>query len=550
MEKKITKPSADPAVEEKGHLEQPEGSIRAVGIVQDAHHHFEELGELKQGLQQRHIQMIALAGAIGTGLFLGSGIALAKGGPLGAFLGYTITGVLASSVALAVGEMGALAPLSGGIVRYAELFVDPALSFAVGWNIVYFYLVSIPNEIVATAALIEFWVSTNNAIWITIFSLLVVVSCSLFVRVYGELEFTFSMLKILLIVFINILALVVTCGGGPSGSAIGFKYWHTPGLFVQYLGVPGALGRFMGFWSTFSSAVYSYSGIENITMAASEIDYPRRAIPQAAKRIFVRIILFYVVSIFMVTLVVASNDPSLLGASSTSASPFVIAANNAGIKVVPSIINAIVITSAWSSANAGMLVGTRALYGMAKEGRAPKIFARLNRYSIPYVAVTLFSVFLALGYLTLSDSASVVFSWLINLIAVGALVNWSVILITYLRFQYGCKAQSIDRHELPWAAPFQPYLSWVSLSVFILLLLTSGYTVFINGHWSAQTFVSSYINIPIILALYFGYKLTRRTKVISLGEIPIRTFIQIANDNPEPPAKPKQGLRRLNILWS
>lgn len=357
------------------------------------------------------------------------------------------------------------------------------------------------------------------------------------------------MLKIMLIVFVNILALVVTCGGGPSGEAIGFRYWHTPGLFVQYLGVPGATGRFMAFWSTFSSAIYSYSGIETISISASEVQCPRRAIPQAAKRIFWRILLFYVVSIFMITLVVASNDPSLLSSSSTAASPFVIAATNSGIKYVPSVINAVVITSAWSAANSGMLSGSRSLFGLAKEGRAPKIFTRLNRFGIPYVSVGLFSLFLCLAYMTLSTSASLVFEWLVNLVAVAALVNWSIILITYLRFQYGCKAQGIDRQELPWAAPLQPYLSWVSLVAFMLLLLTSGYTTFIKGHWDTEVFISSYINIPIILALYFGYKFAKKTKVIPLKEIEIRTWIQIANDNPEPPAAPKRGLMKFNILW-
>ncbi|KAH8658092.1 amino acid permease/ SLC12A domain-containing protein [Xylariales sp. PMI_506] len=537
--------------DEKGWSESPAyGAEEMTGDVETRHDYFREVDQLSQGLKQRHIQMIALAGAIGTGLFLGSGSALAKGGPLGAFLGYTITGLLASSVALAVGEMGALVPLSGGIVRYSELFADPALSFAVGWNLVYFYLVSNPNEIVAAAVLVQFWVTINNAVWITVFSILVIIACSLFIRVYGELEFGFSMLKIILIVLVNILALVVTCGGGPTGEVIGFKYWRDPGLFVQYLDIPGPLGRFLGFWSTFSSAIYSYSGMENITMPAAEIDYPRRAIPKAARRIFWRILIFYVISIFMVTLVVASNDTALLTASNTAASPFVIAANNAGIKVIPSVINAIVITSAWSSANSGMLAGSRSLYGLAQNGKAPKIFTRLNRFNIPYVAVGLLSVFLCLGFMTLSDSASTVFAWLINLVSVAALVNWSVILFTYLRFQYGCKAQGIDRSELPWAAPFQPYLSWFSLFMFLLLLLTSGYTTFIHGHWDTETFVSSYIDIPIILVLYFGYKFATKSKLIPLSEIPIRQFIQIAQENPEPPEAPKRGLQRLNILWS
>lgn len=206
-----------------------------------------EVKELKQGLKQRHIQMIALAGTIGTGLFLGSGRAIAHAGPLGAFLGYAIIGMAAASVVLAVGEMGTLVPLSGGIVRYSEYFVDPALAFANGWNEVYGYLVSIPSELVAVAVLVEFWTtSVSNAVWITIFGLLMLGTAFLFVRVYGEIEFFFSTLKILLIIGVNIMALVITCGGGPSGESIGFRYWKHPGPFVQYLGISGSLGRFLG----------------------------------------------------------------------------------------------------------------------------------------------------------------------------------------------------------------------------------------------------------------------------------------------------------------
>ncbi|KAJ4063431.1 hypothetical protein NW761_015274 [Fusarium oxysporum] len=123
-----------------------------------------ELKEMNKGLQSRHLQMMALAGAIGTGLFLGSGRAVAQAGPVGAFLGYTLIGFSAAGVVLAVAEMAALVPLSGGIVRYAEVFVDPALSFANGWNLVYKGLIFIPTEIVAAAVLMSFWVEVNNAV--------------------------------------------------------------------------------------------------------------------------------------------------------------------------------------------------------------------------------------------------------------------------------------------------------------------------------------------------------------------------------------------------
>lgn len=523
------------------------------GDVENAAGQLEEIIDFKQGLHQRHIQMIALAGTVGTGLFLSSGKAIAEAGPLGAFLGYAIIGLMVSSVVFGVGEMGALVPLNGGVIRYAEIFCDPALAFANGWNQVYSYIVSIPAELVACAVIVEFWITVSPAIWVTVFGVVMILTAVLFVRVYGELEFGFSILKIMLIIGINIMALVITCGGGPNHKAIGFEYWKSPyGPFVQYLGYDGSLGRFLGFWTVFNNALYAYSGIENITVAAAETRNPRQAIPMAARRIFIRILLFYVLSIFMVGLVVSSADPNLLDSTGTaSQSPFVIAARNAGIKVVPSIINAVVLTSAWSSGNSNMLGGSRILYGMAKQGHAPAIFMRLNRFSIPYVAVGLYSVFMALGYMTLSDSASTVFSWLQDLVSIATIVNWLCILIVYLRFLYGCKKQGIDRHkELPWAAPFQPYTTWVSLVVFILLFFTGGYSTFIKGHWSTETFISSYFNLPFILIVYFGYKFWMKTKIIPLAEIPIRPFIEQYLNNPEPEPEPKRGLKRLNVLWS
>ncbi|KAE8327597.1 amino acid permease/ SLC12A domain-containing protein [Aspergillus sergii] len=512
----------------------------------------EEVHDFKQGLHQRHIQMIALAGTIGTGLFLGSGRAIATAGPLGAFLGYSIIGLTVSSVVSGVGEMGALAPLTGGAIRYLELFCDPALSFAIGWNHVYSYVVSIPSEIVAAAVIVEFWITINNAIWITVFGALMLITALLFVRIYGELEFGFSMLKIMLVIGINIMALVITCGGGPDHKAIGFSYWKNPGPFVQYLGVEGSLGRFMGFWTTFDNALYAYSGIDNITVAAAETRNPRHAIPQAARRIFVRIFLFYILTIFMVGLVVPSNDPNLLGSTSTAAnSPFVIAARNAGISVVPSIINAVVLTSAWSSGNSNMLGGSRILYGMACNGHAPKFFKRMNRFGVPYISVALYGLFMALGYMTLSDSASTVFTWLQDIVAISTLVNWVSICIVYLRFYYGCKKQGIDRHkELPWAAPFQPWSTWFSLILLVLLFFTGGYKTFMHGHWDTETFISSYLNGPLILGIYLGYKFVKKTRIIPLEEIPIRPFIENYQNNPEPEPKPKKGWRRLNILWS
>jgi amino acid transporter len=444
-----------------------------------------------------------------------------------------------------------LVPLSGGITRHAEYFVDPALSFANGWNQVYANLVSVPAELCAAAVLFEFWTSSvSNAVWIVVLGVCLIATNIAFVRIYGELEFGFATLKIMLIVGINIMALVITCGGGPDHKSIGFQYWKEPGPFVQYLHYSGSLGRFLGFWTTFNNAIYAYSGIQNISIAASETQNPRRNIPKAAKRIFVRVLLFYVLTIFMVGLVVPSNDPHLLKSTGTaSQSPFVIAARRAGIKVVPSIINAVILTSAWSSGNASMLAGSRILYGMAKEGRAPKIFTKTNRFGIPWVSVSLFSIFLCLSFLSLSSGANVAFSWLQDLVSVAAMVDWMVICGVYLRFYYSMKKQGISRSELPWAAPLQPYLAWTSLIFFGILLITGGYVTFLHGHWNTETFVSSYFNIPLFLILYFGYKFVKKTSIVPLEALPIRHFIDIANANPEAPELPKVGWHKYNFLW-
>ena len=328
----------------------------------------------------------------------------------------------------------------------------------------------------------EFWVTMNDALWITIFGALLFASNMFLVRIYGEMEFIFATLKILLIIGMNIMALVVTCGGGPNHQATGFKYWHSPGPFVQYLQFPGSLGQFMGFWTTFSNAAYAYSGVENISVAAAETRSPRRNIPRAAKRIFWRVLIFYVLSIFMITLLVPSNDLDLLSSTGTAAdSPFVIAATRANIPVVPSMINFIVLTSAWSSGNSTLLGGSRTLFGLAQHRHAPAFFKRTNRWGVPYLAVMAVGIWVALGYMSLSSSAKMVFIWLRDLIAAAALVGWSITCIVYLRFYYALKKQNISRNELPWKAPFQPYAAWFSLTSFIILLLTGGYTCFISG---------------------------------------------------------------------
>ncbi|KAI0196751.1 amino acid permease/ SLC12A domain-containing protein [Xylaria flabelliformis] len=507
--------------------------------------------DLKRGLAQRHLSMLGIAGAIGTGLFLGLGSAVQTAGPLGALLGYFTVGLVVCAVQFALGEVSALLPVTGSFVRHTEFLVDPALGFAIGWNLVYGNILSIPSEITAICVLFQFWTDLNPAVFIVIFIVLTVVIGVAFIRVYGEVEFVFAILKILLVVFLIILGLIIDLGGIPGTPAIGGRFWRDPGPFVEHIAV-GHFGEFLGFWSVMTGAVFSFAGVESLAMAAAETRNPRRAIPAACKRVFLRIVIFYVLAIIIVGLLVASNDDRLNDSSGSAAqSPFVIAASAAGIPAIPSVVNAIVITSAWSSSNQSLLAGTRVLYGLALKKQAPKVFLRTTSWGVPYLCVLFFTPFMFLSFLTLSNEALTVFWWFVDLTAAGVLVSWSAILLNHIRLKLAMKRQGIPNESLPWHNSWTLYSSYAGLFMSLLILLTGGYEVFTRGNWDAQSFVSSYLDIPLVLSAYLIWKLWKKTKIVSLSDIPLSEAFKQAEQvlDDEPPVKRGTWLRLVSWIW-
>ncbi|WWC59778.1 uncharacterized protein I303_102340 [Kwoniella dejecticola CBS 10117] len=506
--------------------------------------------DLKRGLAQRHISMIALAGSIGTGLFLSLGSSIQTGGPLGALLGYGFIGLIVCAVQFALGEVTALLPVSGSFVRHAEFFVDPALGFALGWNIVYGNWLSIPSEISAICVLFQYWTDLNPSVFIVIFIALTATVGLINIRWYGETEFAFAIIKILLIVGLILLGLIIDLGGVSGVPRIGFRYWKTPGPFVEYIAT-GSLGKFLGFWSVMINAVFSFAGVESVAMAAAETLNPRRSIPRAVKRVFARVTLFYVLAVLIVGMLVASDDERLGDDSGTAAtSPFVLAASAAGIKAIPSIVNAVVITSALSSSNQALLAGTRVLYGLGLKGQAPKVVLRTNRWGTPYVCVGIYILFSFLAFMSLSESALTVFYWLLDLVGCGVLISWTAVLVNHLRLVAALRKQGIPRSKLPWYNWWTPYASATALFMCLLILITNGWAVFTKGGWSAAGFVTSYLDIPLVLAAYLIWKYYKKTKVVSLSEIPIEEILHYIAENPEEPEiRQKTWVRFVSWLW-
>jgi len=498
-------------------------------------------GNLKRQLKNRHIAMISIGGVIGTGLFLGTANSLRDGGPLGLLLGYLTMGTICFAVMVSLGEMVAFLPIAGGHIKLAERFVDPAFSFTMGWNYWYNWAIILPGELSAASVLINFWnKSVNNAVWIVIFLIIVVVINMFGAGVYGECEFIFASIKVITITGLIILGIVLDLGGGPDHDRLGFRYWKNPGVFVQFDGISGSTGRFLGWWSVMTQAAFSFIGTEIVAIAAGEAKNPRRNLPKAIKRVYIRILLFYIGGTFIIGLLVPSNDPGLnLNSGDAASSPFVIAIKRAGIKGLPSVINACLLTSAWSAASSDLYTSSRALYGLSLSRNAPRIFSRTSKSGLPWISVLFCSLFAFLAFMGINAGSGKVFGWFQNLTAIAGLMTWFGICVTYIRFYKGFKLQGFDRATLPYASRFQPYAAWYGAIACPIICFFSGFAVFIKGRWDTATFVTNYLPLILFPILYVGALFYFKTRPVAPEDMDFVSGLKEieADTYDEPPPK-------------
>ncbi|KAI9814894.1 MAG: hypothetical protein M1832_005622 [Thelocarpon impressellum] len=489
----------------------------------------EDFGYVHRGLKSRHIQFIALGGTIGTGLFLGIGKAFSKSGPLSLLLGYSFTGVGVYAMMQSLGEMATWLPLPGAVPQFCARYVDEAVGFAVGWNTWYAASITLCAEISAAAVVIGYWNDEiNPAAWISLVIVLVVCLNIFAVSIYGEAEFIFAAVKILTIVGLIFMALIVDLGGGPTHDRLGFRYWKNPGAMKEYSPATGSWGRFLGVFSVLVNAAFSYGGVEMVAVAAGEAENPRKNIPKAVRRVFWRILFFYVLGTLAIGVLIPYDDEKLLGAIKSgshdaTASPWVIAIYRAGIPVLPSIINAVILTSASSSANAFLYSGSRYLFALAQNHQAPRFLLTCSKSGVPYYCVCITAAVSLLTYMSCGSSAAVVFQWFQSLTTIAGLFTWCSICVAYIQFHKACKAQGVDRNSMVFRSPFQPYLAWGALVFFGIIIIFNGWLVFTTGNWSVQNFITAYVGIPIYFSLFAFWKIFKKTKFIKPVEADIFT---------------------------
>ncbi|KAH6959910.1 amino acid permease [Ilyonectria sp. MPI-CAGE-AT-0026] len=485
--------------------------------------------------------MIAIGGAIGTGLVIGTGKALAQTGPGSVLISYTIVGFVVFLVMAALGEMAAWLPISAGFTGYAARFCDPSLGFALGWCYWFKYIVVTPNQLTAVALVIQFWVDRekiNPGFFIAIFLVAIICINYFGIRFFGEFEFWLSSFKVLTIVGIIIFSLVLALGGGPDHDLKGFRYWKDPGAFREHI-TTGSLGRFAGFWSCMVNATFAYLGTELVGVTVAEAQNPRKTIPRAIKLTFYRILVFYCLSVLLIGMIVPWNSNRLLFATKAqagaAASPFVVAAEIAGVKGIPHVLNACICVFVFSASNSDLYIASRTLYGLASEGKAPSIFKRTDARGVPVYALGFSAVFALLAFMNVSDDSTKVFGYFVNLTTIFGLVAWISILVTHIYWCRARQAQGLSNDQLPYVAPFGIYGSYVALAVCILIALTKNYDVFIGDFATEKykTFITGYIGIPIYLILIFGHKLVTKSRGLKPHEVDLFTGKDIIDHEEE-----------------
>lgn len=446
--------------------------------------------KLKRGLKNRHIQMIALGGAIGTGLFYGSAESIALVGPA-ILLAYLLGGFVIYLIMTMMGEMSTHEPVAGAFSHFSYKYWGEFPGFLAGWNYWFLYILVSMAELSVVGIYIQMWFP-EIPMWVSSLSVLVIITIiNLFsIRIYGEFEFWFALIKVLAIILLIALGayLIIT---GSSGASIS-NLWAHGGFF------PFGVKEFL---LSLVIVMFSFGGTELIGITAGEADNPKKSIPKAIKQVIWRILLFYVLSIAVLMILHPWNE---IG---TDGSPFVIIFKEMGFGIVntplgeinipATFFNIVVLSAAISVYNSGIYSNGRMLFGLAEQGNAPKFFMKLNRNSAPFVAILFSSLCTLVAVIINFLVPEGAFMRIMSLAVAAATITWGLIVIVQYRFR-----KQVDLKELTFKVPFYPFSNFFALGFLVLLLVMMT---------QSGNMVYAVIVIPVwIVLLYIGFLIKKR----------------------------------------
>ncbi|OBA24532.1 hypothetical protein METBIDRAFT_30775 [Metschnikowia bicuspidata var. bicuspidata NRRL YB-4993] len=470
----------------------------------------EETGtvELKRGLKDRHISLIALAGIIGPGILVGAALPTSNG-PLSLIVGFGVIGLIAFSMIQSLGELATLYPLGNVFSTLGNKLIDRAVGGTVGWFYCIIWIAVLANEYNMVASIMQFWGPHVPLYgYILIFWAAFLAFKFLGVSTFGEFEYWLALFKVVGIVAFYIFSIIYVSGGVKGREAFGFQYWNDPGPLAH------------GFKSIASSFVYAstfYSGTEAVAIAASETRNPGKAIPSAIRQTFIRILIIYMGIAFFYGLTVPYNAPELNSSDNTLKSPMSVAIVRAGWAGGAHLVNAFILVTCISAVNSSIYIGSRTIVHLAHEGSAPRFLSKVNRWGVPYNAVILFNLFGLLSLMNISTGAAEAYKYIVNLSGVAVFVVWGAVNVYHIRFRKAWALQGRSVDDLPYKGLWYPVLPIFGIAVNIFLALIQGWSTF--KPFSAKDFVDAYILLPFFVFLTLCLKLINKTKYVKLDQI-------------------------------
>ncbi|MCF9034331.1 amino acid permease [Acinetobacter nectaris] len=434
--------------------------------------------ELHRGLKSRHIQLIAMGGAIGTGLFLGSAKVIQSAGP-SIILGYAIGGFMVFLILRHLGEMIAHEPVAGSFSHFAYKYWGKFPGFLTGWNYWILNILVAMTELTAIAKYVHYWWPHIPAWVSTLFFFAIITTVNtLNVKFYGESEFWLSIIKVVAVVAMILFGIYLIVNAAPSSHVSVSNLWTHGGFFPH---------GFDGLFYMLAFIMFAFGGIDLIGTAAAEAENPKKTIPKAINQVIFRIFIFYVGTLAILLSLIPWNELQLGGLDK---SPFVIIFSQLGIDWAAHLLNFIILTSALSVYNSSMFANSRMLFSLAEQGDAPKFFARINKNGTPIIA-TLFASAIIFGCVLLNYFVPEQALGHLMYIVVGALVlNWAVISLIHLKFR---KAMKSSHTKTDFPALFSPLSNYLALGFIALILFIM---------WT-QGFKESVLMIPIWIVLMF-----------------------------------------------
>lgn len=448
-------------------------------------------GDFHRGLKDRHVQLIALGGAIGVGLFLGSGRAISAAGP-GLIFAYALGGLIIFFIMRALGELLLHKPVAGSFATYAEDYVSPFAGFATGWSYWFMWVVTGMAEITAVGIYTTYWFPDVPQ-WIpALMTLAILYGVNLIaVKLFGEMEFWFALIKIVAILALLLIGpLALVFGWGEAGQSGGVSnLWAHGGMFPT-----GVLGVVL----TLQIVMFAFQGVELLGVTAGEVEDPEKSLPKATNAVVWRILVFYIGALLVIMMLVPWTE------FSTKESPFVMVFERIGLPMAAGVINFVVITAAASSCNSGIFSTGRMLHTLAHFGQAPKAFGKLNRNHVPANGITFSVALMLIGVVLNYFVPEQVFVWVTSVALVGTLWTWGMIMLSHIGYR-----KAVERGEakaVGYRMPGAPYTNWMVLGFLAMVAVFLGF--------DEGTRVALYVAPVWFGLLAIGYYATKREKFV------------------------------------